>query len=124
MNVNTTALFSLVIATSVFLSGLHAKELPALSATASLRHQANVRKAAKDDTGSNSPHSKVSGEVHNHIEKQTLKSALKTFSDPGLQADARHLKRQRHHARRTAQPKRLNDVLSLVGGRALAMLSA
>lgn len=122
MNFNLTSLFSLTIVLSVLLSGLHAKELPTLRANEAVRQAGvGVKKAVKDDPGSSSL-VKVSGEVHPHVDKQTLKSALKAFSDQNMKADARHLKRQRHHARRIVTKRRLSGVLDILNSRAAALL--
>lgn len=119
MKFNITALFSLTIAASILLSGVHAKDLPAIS-TQARNMQATVKKTAKDDAGSSPTYGKVSGEVHNHVERQTLKSALKAFGDQNMQADARHLKRQHHQARR-AQPRGLRGAFGLLARRAVLL---
>lgn len=111
MNFATTT-FSLLIACSVFLSGIHAKELPVLQRESAHRSETSINKSSKDDQGS-SPHGKVSGEAHNHIDKLSLKTALKVYSDQNFQADAKHLKRHRHHSRRAPAPRRLSGVLGI-----------
>lgn len=122
MKSNIPALFSLTIALSVLLSGMHAKDLPALSTQVKKPSQAAIRKTGKDDAGAS--HGKLVGEVHNHIDKQTLKSALKVFGDQNMQADARHLKRQRHQSRRPSAPRRMRGVLSLMTSRTAALLGS
>ena len=122
MKRNSLTFVALTLAASVVLSGMHAKDLPALAVQAKQREEASNKRTANDD--SNSPHGRISGEVHNHIEKQTLKSALKVFGDHNMQVDARHLKRQRHRGRVAAEPRRLRGVLALISQRTAALLSA
>lgn len=123
MNLTLNAFFSLVVACGVLLCGLRAGEVTALNLPAAVL--AADRKALKDDQSVSALHSKVGGDIHHdHIEKQTLKSALKMLSDQPLQAEERHLKRVRHHARAASPWRRLNGVLGLLGSRTLVGLAA
>lgn len=115
MNFNLTAFLSLTIAACILLSGVHAKDLTSLGSKSKEYQTAGIKKVVKDDSAGSTY--KVSGEVHPHVDKQTLKSAVKAFGDQNMQADARHLKRQRHYARQAAAPRRLKGVLSLFTGR-------
>lgn len=103
-----SALLSILMTLSLLLSGVHAKDVSSLT-NQQIKRAASIKNplAPKDDGGQNSQTQKVAidSHLHNHIDKQTLKSAMKSFSDQNPQADQRSLRKVRH-ARR--EKRRLN----------------
>lgn len=80
-----TSLTSLCIAVAVMLSGAYAKELSGMQYV----RDPNKKTAATEDHGY-----KISHDVHTHVDKQVLKTALQTSSK--YQTDARSLRLMQH----------------------------
>lgn len=106
----TTALFSSMMAFSILLLGVHAKDVSAMS----LSSNGNNRKY--DDSVGQKVQKLAERQVndlHNHVEKQSYKSMVKAFNDQSPQADSRSMRKQRHE---TPDKKlKIRELLSLVG---------
>ena len=107
----TTALFSSYLAFSILLLGVHAKDVSAMS----LSNQAGAKKY--DDASVGQKVQKIAerqvNDLHNHVEKQTYKSMVKTFSDQQPQADNRGLRKQRHMSERKLRLRSLLPFASI-----------
>lgn len=83
------AFISLLVGFAVLLSGVHAKDLPALSQAdkrlLALGASESRKVAVEDGSSVTSNNFKAASEFHNHIDKQTLKSLL----DNGVYTDPR-----------------------------------
>lgn len=91
-----TAIFSSFIALSVLLLGVHARDV---SAATTQNAQAKKLDDGSGQQVTRTVDKQVSDHLHNHVEKQSFKSMVKTFSDQSPQADHRSLKKQRTHKR-------------------------
>jgi len=83
----------------------------------------NLSKHITDETSQTQSHAKVHAELHNHIEKQNLKSMVKQVSDQAPQADVRSLKRVKPPLKKqlvsTRHTRRLTHLLQLFARHAL-----
>jgi len=98
----STALLSLCMSAGVVCSGAHSKDV-VMYANPSNRAFIEAFRKQIDDSSPLKTNAKVSAELHNHIEKQTLKTMVKHISDQAPQADTKSLKRvkptiRRHHS--------------------------
>jgi hypothetical protein len=88
------AAIGIFVSFAVLLSGVHAKDLPALSQADKRLLAVPARDAQKvaseDGSSSYSSGARVVSEYHNHIDKQTLKSLL----DNGMFSDQRNRSKQ------------------------------
>ena len=76
---------SIAIGLAVLLCGAHAKDVTGLSVAA----RQNAKKFVSDDTASLV---KTSPDLHNHIDKQSLKTLVKAIDTSAMQADSRSLR--------------------------------
>jgi hypothetical protein len=88
---------SIFMSFAVFLCGMHAKDL---SVVAIAPLPMVSKKASADDQSGHSTLVKTAPDLHNHIDKQTLKSL--THATDIMQADHRSLQRKRAHAHTNA----------------------
>jgi hypothetical protein len=84
---------SLTMGFSVMLNSMHAADAAAFTGGKSLADYSTVKKVTSDDPNAY----KLIGDMHNHVDKHTLKSITKTFSEQNISTDPRlkrHLKSQ------------------------------
>ena len=96
LNNHLTATLALTLIFSVVLNSMHAADAAAYSSGKLSADHASVKKVASDDPNA----LKIIGELHNHVDKHTLKSITKTFSESNVSADPRlkrHLKNQQEN---------------------------
>ncbi|HEX6258741.1 MAG TPA: hypothetical protein VFZ48_04645 [Candidatus Saccharimonadales bacterium] len=109
-----TALLSLSMSLGVVCSGAHSKDVLMYASTPNRALLEAFRKQVADDASQLQTNTKVSAELHNHIEKQTLKTMVKTVSDQAPQADMRSLKRVKPVVVKVRKPRRLAGLASLL----------
>lgn len=95
------ALLGIILTTGVMVAGSHVKDVMAHAFDAS--HPATL---ATNES------KKVSSELHNHIEKQTLKSMVKVSGDDVARTDRRHLKVK--HSTKHKLPAHVSTLLAWV----------
>jgi hypothetical protein len=101
----STALLSLFMSAGVVCSGAHSKDVVMYANPSNMAFIEAFRKQI-DDSSSLKTNAKVSAELHNHIEKQTLKTMVKHLSDQAPQADTKSLKRVKPVIKKRHSPPR------------------
>src|SRR5687768_5338302 len=118
-----TALFSLYIGLGVVASGAHSKDVVIHATNIDRSLVDTVSRQISDDPIQVQSHAKVHAELHNHIEKQTLKTMVKHVSDQAPQADMKSLKRIKPQLKKrlasTRHGRKLTRLLSVFARQAL-----
>lgn len=103
-NISFGQLVSFVVGLSVFFGASHAKDISAFTLP-TYSKVFNTEKSGDSSLKNQQNTYKIQAELHNHIDRQTLKSMLSKANKQTPQADAKSLHRNRHSAPKKVSKK-------------------